>query len=369
MPEKNRRGLGRRQYLKATGAAAVGTSLAGCASDDPAAQTSEEPEETTEETEQTSEADEGPVDVKVLVLTHFEVGEYAGDTPGEFQRWYDGYDLSNEVEVPGAWAPVFYDDDGVAVTLTGMGHSFCGPSVAAILASSAFDFEDSYFLSAGISGAPPDVGTLGSVFVSDYVVNWDFGHRWAQEDDPRDLQGGEGPDQEFALQIYPGRPFDYVYELNEDLVNKAVSLSEGVDLEDSDRAKEYRELYPQEAANRDPFLDVGTTVSGEEYWHGPTFSDQAQYIADEYEASTYATTEMEDYATATAVKQHGHLDRYLSIRSVSNFDQPHPDQTVAESLEADSGGFIPSITNVYRVGSRLVDDIVENWEDWEDGVP
>ncbi|MFB6110501.1 MAG: phosphorylase, partial [Halodesulfurarchaeum sp.] len=177
---------------------------------------------------------------------------------------------------------MFYNDDGVAATLTGMGHSFCGPSVAAILGSPALNFEDSYLLSAGISGTPPDVGTLGSVFVSDYVVNWDYGHRWAQEDDPRDLSGGSGSDQAFAFQIYPGRPFDYVYELNPSLVEKAVSLSEGVDLADSKRAQEYRQLYPQETAQREPFIDVGTTVSGEEYWHGSTFSDQAQYIADEY---------------------------------------------------------------------------------------
>ena len=358
MSEKDKRGLGRRQYLKATGAAAVASSIAGCTSGEMEAQ----------ETTTASDADQ-PVDVKVMLFTHFEVGENTGDTPGEFQKWYDGYDLTNKIEVPGAWAPVFYNDDGVAATLTGMGHSFCGPSAAAILASPALNFEDSYFLSAGIGGTPPDVGTLGSVFVSDYVVNWDFGHRWAQEDDASDLDGGEGADQEFALQIYPGRPFDYVYELNGDLVDKAVSLSEGVELADSERAKEYRQLYPQDAANREPFIDTGTTVSGEEYWHGPTFSEQAEYISSEYGASTYATTEMEDYATATAVKQHGHLDRYLSIRSVSNFDQPHPDQTVAESLEANSGGFIPSITNAYRVGKPLVDDIVENWSDWQNGVP
>ena len=369
----------RRQFLKTTGVSAAALGLGtGTVGAMPNAEL-----DTSGET----------IDLKAMVFTHFEAGGKTGDFPGEFQKWYDYYGLTNQVEVPGALWDVFYNEDGVAATVTGMGHSLCAPSVASILASPRFDFENTYFLSAGISGTPPDVGTLGSVFVGDYVVNWDYAHRWAQEDSEdasfnreerrgdnrgksqvqdrsRGVDNGKGKDgDDFALMLLPFRPFDYVYRLNPDLVQKAADLGSGVQLIDSDEAKAYRQNYPEKTARREPFIDVGTTVSGEEYWHGQTFSEQAQYICDQYEASTYATTEMEDYATATAIDRHDYLDRYLSLRSVSNFDQPYPGQTVKESLQADSGGYIPSIENVFRVGSTVVDDIVERWGMWKDGVP
>lgn len=106
MGENNKRGLGRRQYLKAVGATAVGGALAGCTSGEFGART-------TEATDQTSEAKDQPIDVKAMVFTHFEVGKNSGDTPGEIQKWYTGYDLTNKVEVPGAWAPCF-------TTMTGL---------------------------------------------------------------------------------------------------------------------------------------------------------------------------------------------------------------------------------------------------------
>lgn len=314
------------------------------------------------------------VALKALVFTHFEVGGKTGDFPGEFQKWAEYYQFDKMVQVPGARTPVFYNDDGVGATITGMGHALCGPSVASILANPQLDLEDTYFLSAGISGTPPDVGTLGSVFVTDYVVAWDYAHRWAQEDSAnasynRKEGKGKGQEDDYALIAEPWDDFTYAYEINPALVEAAYNMGSQVSLADSQRAEEYRQNYPDKKARQDPFVDVGTTVSSEEYWHGETFSDQAQYISDLAGAGTYATTEMEDFATASALRRHGYLDQYLSLRSVSNFDQPYPGQTVRESLAANSGGFLPSLENVFRVGSALVDDIVANWTGWQSGVP
>ncbi|MDT3435534.1 hypothetical protein [Haloarcula sp. 1CSR25-25] len=165
--------------------------------------------------------------------------------------------------------------------------------------------------------------------------------------------------------MLPYRPFDYSYQIDPAHVERALSLAETATLADSEQAKQYRQNYTEEAAQRTPFVDIGTTITGDEYWHGETFSNQAQYICDQYDAGTYATTEQEDFGTASALRRHGHFDRYLSLRSVSNFDQPYPGQTVRESLfEADSGGYIPSITNVFRVGSAIVDDILEQPGKW-----
>ncbi len=340
-----RNALVRRQFLKASGATAL-AGLAGCLS-------SAGSQEAQASLAGDTDAVEDPVDVKVFVLAAFEVAKLKkrenGDAPGEFQLWYDGYDLTTEADVPGAFAPVYYNDEGVAGTITGIGKSNTAGSLSAILRSPKFDFEDTYFVTAGISGSPPSVGTLGSVFVSEAVADWDLLHRWSRADGPADPH---------AMMLRPHRP-DHAFELNNDLVERASTLAEDVTLTDSERAKEYRALYDEEVAQSEPFVGVGTTLCGDTYWHGETFSEQAQHIVDEYDVGTYATTEMEDFATATVLKRYGLLDRYVSIRSVSNFDQPHPGQTIEESLAADSGGFAPSVENVYRVGSALVDDLLD----------
>jgi purine nucleoside permease len=309
-----------------------------------------------------------PISPDVFVFTHFEVGGKTGDFPGEFQNWYEAYDLNRQVAVPGAQTDVYYNEsNGVAATVTGIGKSLCTTTVSSILASPQFDFDETFFLSAGISGTPPDVGTTGCVFVSDYVVDWDLAHRWAQEDSAnasynRSKGQGKGAGtaatDDYAAEPLPYRPFDYSYEVAPANVERALSIAQGVSLADSEQAQMYRQNYPDKAARRSPFVDIGTTVTGDEYWHGETFSEQSQYFCDLYDAGTYATTEQEDFGTATALRRHGHFDRYLSLRSVSNFDQPYPGQTVRESLfEADSGGYLPSITNVFRVGSAIADDI------------
>ncbi|WP_266075753.1 nucleoside phosphorylase-I family protein [Haladaptatus caseinilyticus] len=341
---QKRNAMIRRQFLKATGAT-LGAGFAGSA---------------TGETDTSPEAATDQVDVNVFVIAAFEVAdlkkrEGTTDAPGEFQLWYQNYDLTHTVDVPGAFAPVYHNDDGVAGTVVGIGKTNAASSLTAILRSPEFDFENAYFVTAGIAGSPPDVGTLGSVFVSDGVADWDLVHRWSRSDGEADPH---------AMMFRPHRP-DHAYELNDGLVKTAHRLGKRVSLTDSERAKEYRKLYSQETAQSDPFVGVGTTMCGDTYWHGSTFSDQAAHIAEEYGVSTYATTEMEDFATARVLDRFGHLDRYVSLRSVSNFDQPHQCQTVQESLAADSGGFRPSVTNVYRVGSELVDELVENWNHWE----
>src|SRR6056297_1668084 len=105
---------------------------------------------------------DGQIAPDVMVFTHFEVGEKAGDAPGEFQKWYQQYDLTTKIEVPGAQTAVYYNpDNGVAATVTGIGKSLCTTSVTSILASPSFDLDDTFFISAGISGTPPEVGTTG----------------------------------------------------------------------------------------------------------------------------------------------------------------------------------------------------------------
>jgi purine nucleoside permease len=103
---------------------------------------------------------------------------------------------------------------------------------------------------------------------------------------------------------------------------------------------------------------VGTTVTGDEFWHGETTAAHADWLCDAYDVGPYCTTQMEDYATATALSRFGHLDRYLSVRAVVNFDRPAPGESVRASLDEETGGFALEVAleNAFRVGRAVVED-------------
>jgi len=317
------------------------------------------------------------IEVKVMIFAMFEIGDYRGDFPGEFQHWVEGLDFVQWFEVAGAYGPVLCNNNGVCGTVIGVGKSEAATSITAVLLDPRFDFSKAYFITSGCAGTPPSVGTLGAVFWADWVVDYDLGHRmWPDEGtpfqplecnpatNPKCVLCGTCPEGESCIEYEPR-----AYKLNEDLVAWAYCLSKDVELADSEAAQSYRALYTEEAARRTPFVGIGTTVCGDCYFHGPGLSKEAQYICDLYGAGTYSTTEMEDYATATVLARFGYLNRYLSLRDVVNYDQPHPGQTTQESLESSSGAFQIGMENAWRAGSIVVNYIVANWGVWEKGVP
>jgi purine nucleoside permease len=91
-------------------------------------------------------------------------------------------------------------------------------------------------------------------------------------------------------------------------------------------------------------------------------------------AADPCTTQQEDNATLTALRRgaDGQLldfKRIAVLRTASNFDREARGQTAAESLAAKSGGYLPSVTNAYRVAGTLAHAIVTDWEAWRIGPP
>lgn len=293
----------------------------------------------------------------VLLLPAFAADDFSleQDFPDEFELWLDAYEFDNSVSVPGTNMPVHYTDEGIGITATGMGKADAAATVTAILASSRVDCSKTYFVTVGIAGASPEVGTLGSVFIADAVVDWDRKHRWAVRD------GVTEAEREMPIELLSYRPHDYVYHLNDDLVADARRVGESVELSDSEPTRAYRNHYTQEAARATPSVDTGTTLCGDEFWHGETIAEQAEWLTEQYDNGTYATTEMEEMGTATALDRFGMLDRYLSVRGVANFDRPHDGQSIRESLHdgVQRDTFEVALENVVRVGSAIVDDLLD----------
>jgi len=88
----------------------------------------------------------------------------------------------------------------------------------------------------------------------------------------------------------------------------------------------------------------------------------------------YCTTQMEDNATLTALKRAADaglvdFNRVALLRTASNFDREPASMSANESLSAKSGGFMPATNNAYRVGAKLADAVIGDWEIWQKGVP
>lgn len=303
-------------------------------------------------------ASEKGVEVKMLVLSMFEVGENSGDFAGEFQHWYERYfDGARAFEIKGNPYPLYINADGVAGTVTGIGKGRAAATLTAILSDPRFDLSNAFFMVSGCSGGPPSRTTLGSVVICDAVVDYELGHSWKESD---------GKSGESTFMVMDSMKEMGYFKLNADLIARASELAAGVELADSSKAAFYRLLYNEKEARSKPSVQRGVSVTADSYWHGRGSSRTADDVCSSYDAGTYMVTQMEDSAFAVVLRAYGKLDRMFVVRDVVNFDQPHPGQTVKESLSTSSGGFSIGMTNGFRVGSAIVDNVVSDWQSWKD---
>lgn len=308
---------------------------------------------------------------KVLVISMFKQ---------EATHWLEREKLDIKTPIPGLsqdFPDLSCNAAGLCLVTTSMGYANAASSISALVHSDKLDLSQTYFLIVGIAGVDPADGTTGSALWARYAI--DGGLQW--EVDARSLPEGWNTGLFGMFSKAPGeKPKSLygteVYHLDDALVDKAYALSKDVALADSDDARAYRALYPAAPANAAPAVSICDTVSGDTWWHGKAMSDAinawAKLMTDD--AANYCTTQQEDNATLTALKRGadmGRLDfkRIALLRTASNFDQEHPGQLPSDSLNANSGGFMPSLENAHRVGSALTGAILADWPAWKDGVP
>ncbi|QFU82885.1 phosphorylase family protein [Natronorubrum aibiense] len=271
--------------------------------------------------------------------------------------WLERYEIVDALAVPGAETPLYLTASGFAITTTGIGKSDAATTVTALLGSSGVDLDSAYVVSSGIAGSSPETTALGSVAIADAVVDCDRKHRWDRQgaSDTETVPGTASKSTPIDLLAY--RPRDYVHHLESTLVDRAVTAAEGVDLREDDAARDYQTQYPA-ATDAGPSIERGTTVCGDEFWHGPKYAREVEWLCGEYGVAPYVTTQMEDAATATALKRFGRRERYLSVRAVANYDRPAPGQSVEESFDGNPASLELAIDNAARVGSAVIEALI-----------
>ncbi len=308
-----------------------------------------------------------PLPVKVLILPKFEVGEMAGDFPGEAQYYYEQY-LSGgeEYEVPYTSSKLYWKD-GVALCVLEMGKVNAALSTMAILSDSRFDYSEAYILSTGCAGSAAGSTVMGDVFIVTAAVDYDLGHHA----DARDLADPNG------ITWFHDADFDSaaVVRLNPELTDKIYALVKDTPVETTEITRNFMRAAFDGAdwAVRDPRVLRGTTVTSDNYWKGIHGHANARLMAETYQCpDPYALTEMEDIAVAHAAERMGMLDRLLIIRDSVNMDvfmlgaTPESLWGGAEALTLSSAEnveaadiFATAMKNNFDVGRIIIDRILE----------
>ncbi|MGI4886829.1 MAG: hypothetical protein ACRYFR_17875 [Janthinobacterium lividum] len=328
-----------------------------------------------------------PLPVRVVVVTMFERGADAGDTPGEFQYWVERLPLRQTIAFPQGYRDLHYNADKQVLGIcTGMGTARSAASVMALGLDPRFDLSHAYWLVAGIAGIDPADGSTGSAVWAEWLVDGDLAH----EIDPREMPAGWAtgylPLSKTQPYQQPMREGEYnnAIHLNPGLVHWAYGLTKDLQLPDNDKIRELRAAYTATpAAQQPPRVMLGDHLAAMTYWHGQYATQWANDWVKYWTQGqgNFVTSAMEDTGTGQSLEflaKAGKVDfnRFLVLRAASNFTMQHPGSTAIQSLANEEHGqdkgysaYLPALEAAYMTGAKVVNSLVDNWAACRDQLP
>lgn len=330
-----------------------------------------------------------PVEVKVVVINMFEIGEDDDDKAGEFQLWKEGQKLNKRFAFPQSHHDLYFNEDtGVLGMVTGMGTARAASAIMALGLDPRFDLTQTYWLVAGIAGVDPQDASIGSAVWATWLVDGDLAHQIDAREIPAEWNSGYFP--LFSHAPYPGKTVKdtahqsagEVYKINSELADWAYQLTKDTPLTDYPRMQALRAKYVNYPnAQRPPFVLKGDHMAAGTFWHGKLMNDWANSWSKFWSdgEANFVTSGMEDtgtYQSLTYLDKAGKADksRFMVLRSASNYSMQPDSLTAAENLKLESGengyaGMQSSLESAYSVGSIVVNDIVTNWSTYKDTPP
>jgi purine nucleoside permease len=321
-----------------------------------------------------------PIEVRMVVVTAFEIGKDTGDRPGEYQAWAA---VTPEImPFPAGYRHLRYDPKRHMLLLsTGMGTNRAAVSTMALGLDPRFDLSHAYWMVAAIAGVDPRAGSVGSAAWIGDVVDTDYSYGVDPREAPAGWTTGTFPrDRAKPYQGPRGDPQYNLYALDKPLRDWAFALTKGTTLPDSAALQTIRAAYAGfPAAQTPPAVLKGAEATGQTFWHGALMTAHAEkwvaYWTDGGEP--FVMTGMEDTGVANALATLGRMGRVdpkrlLVLRTASNYTMPPPGGAdAATSLTAESKGLSAmqaSLDAAFEVGSRVVDTISGNWPLYRDKI-
>ncbi|PQE21952.1 purine nucleoside permease protein [Rutstroemia sp. NJR-2017a WRK4] len=246
-------------------------------------------------------------------------------------------------------------------------------TVNLIAYSPLFDLRQTYFLIAGIAGVSPKVTTIGAVTFARFAVSVALQYEIDAREKPTDWttgyfpQGGSSP-TDGLVEIYGTE----VFEVNEDLKQLAMAFARNATLNDTADAIAYRALYGENAAYalgaQPPGVVACDTATSDVYFTGELLGNAFENTTSRWTngSGVYCSTQQEDNATLEALLRAAttklvDFSRIIIMRTASDFDRPHNNQTILDNLLVQSQGYDPSIINIYLAGVKVVEGILSGW--------
>ena len=333
------------------------------------------------------DGDTKPMEIRVVVVTTFEVGNDTGDAPGELQDWVEKYPTAETLPFPQGVHVLRYNaHDHVLVVLTGVGKSQAAASVTALGLDPRFDLRKAYWILAGIGGVDSKVASVGSAAWASHVVDGDLAYEIDARDAPADWPTGIVPYDRSRPFQDPKPPAvsdngTLVYDLNDGLANWAVQLTRDVELPDDAKLKKARAGYAEfPNAQRAPFVLKGDSLTADRFWLGVRMTDWAEKWVSYWThgKGALATSAEEDAAYLEALTRLAHagradFSRAMDLRTASDYTVPPKGVAPAEFLKSEATGnyaaYDEAIENAYRVGSVVVKELAQHWGKYRDKVP
>ena len=329
----------------------------------------------------TANAGAAPIEIKVVVVTMFEIGNDTGDQPAEFQLWRERQKLDKKFPFAHHHDLYLNEKTGVLGMVTGMGTTNSATATMELGMDPRFDLSHAYWLVAGIAGVDPQDASIGSAAWAEYLVDGDLAHEIDAREIPADWPTGY-----FARGTR--KPYDpkkpptdgEFFRLNPALTEWAYQLTRSTKLNDSPNLAATRSKFTGfPNAQKPPFVLKGDNLAAMTFWHGKILNEWAdKWVSYWTEGKgNFVTSAMEDTGSFQAmVYLHPtgkvNKERFMVLRTASNYTMPPPGMTAAEHLLKENEGYAgldASVEAAYRVGSVVVDDIVKHWATYKDKSP
>jgi purine nucleoside permease len=322
-----------------------------------------------------------PLEVRVVVVTAFEIGEDTGDMAGEFQAWAQV--MPEKMPFKAGFRDLRYDPAKKTLLVsTSMGTSRAAISTMALGLDPRFDLSKAYWLVAAIAGVNPNHGSVGSAAWIGAVIDTDFGYAIDPRETPKGWTTGQIPfDRKAPYQTpAPAMPNYNLFPLNTSLRDWAFDLTRGAAIADNDALKALRAPYAGlPKAQTPPTVLKGDEVSGQAFWHGAILNQHFEAWSNYWTSGQdgFVMTGMEDtgvIAALDALGRAGRVDprRVMVLRTASNYTTPPPGGDAAANLLNEHTG-VPALQSsldaAFKVGGVVVDELSGNWARYAAKIP
>jgi len=215
---------------------------------------------------------------------------------------------------------------GILGIVTGMRPACAATSIMAVGHDSRFDLHSTYWVIAGIAGVNPAVGSIGSVFVAQHLIDLNggywldgLGHIPNGRQSPDYSPPFPDPSSSASLQ-------QQYLALNHDLSRRAFELARYTILPDTTKFQAARHGYTEAAARELPRVVFGDSVTGGTFWAGRESNTWSQNWTTYWSGGQahFATTQEEDAAVLRALMalERGELanaSRLIVLRGASDY--------------------------------------------------